>query len=392
MIISRRLQSLLFCWWAPMAAFASPLLESTVVESTVAESTVLESTVLDLNAQQKQTLEIELYKTGTNAYEQSDPVAARLVINDRHQRVLTLPVSGTVQQLSLLPGARVEAGAELGLIHSPEALALQRQYLGAIDRLERTRASKKRDEALYQGGAISKKRWQQTRAEWRQGEAMVVELGSQLAAVGFTADELKLLQQGRQMRSLLPLRAPIKGVVLERRVQPGEAFAAGQELYHIGDPEQLWLAILAPQQLASRARVGDEVVWRQRALGRVLQVGAAIEQRSQSVMLTAELTQPQLQLSPGQPLLPGQSLLVQLQFTASEGLWLPDDSVVSIAGETVVFVAVGEAYEVRPVVLAPAMDGWLALSGLVQGEQVVASGSAALKGMVMGLGGAGDAH
>jgi cobalt-zinc-cadmium efflux system membrane fusion protein len=339
MIIPRRIQLLLFFCCAPMAALGSPLLESTVLE---------------LTAEQRQALEIELYSTGTNAYEQSDPVAARLVINDQHQRVLTLPVSGTVQQLSLLPGAQVEAGAELGLIHSPEALALQRQYLGAIDRLERTRASKKRDEALYQGGAISKKRWQQTRAEWRQGEAMVVELGSQLAAVGFTADELKLLQQGREMRSLLPLRAPIKGVVLERQVQPGEAFAAGQELYHIGDPEQLWLAILAPQQVASRARVGDAVVWQQRPLARVLQVGAAIEQSSQSVMLTAELTQPQ----PG--LLPGQSLLVQLQFTARQGLWLPRDSVVSIAGESVVFVALDQGYHVRPVALAPAMGGWVA--------------------------------
>lgn len=340
--------------------------------------------LLQLTPEQKQNLDIELYTVATAAYEQSDPVAATLVISDQHQRVLTLPVSGTVQQLYLLPGARVAAGDELGLIHSPEALALQRQYLGAIDRLERNRASKKRDEALYEGGAISKKRWQQTRAEWRQAEAMVKELASQLAAVGFNDEDLTQLRQGREMHSLLPLRAPIQGVVLDRKVQPGQAFAAGQELFHIGDAEQLWLSIHAPAQLASRARAGDGVFWQQQAIATVLQVGAAIESRTQSVMLTAALTQSQLGM------LPGQSLMVNLQFLARAGLWLPRDSVVSIAGETAVFVASDEGYQLRPVAIAPAPGGWVALSGLNAGEQVVARGSAELKGVVMGLGGVGD--
>lgn len=340
--------------------------------------------VLQLTAEQRQNLDVELYVAGTAAYEQSDPVAATLVISDQHQRVLSLPVSGTVQQLYLLPGARVAAGDELGLIHSPEALALQRQYLGAIDRLERNRSSKQRDEALYEGGAISKKRWQQTRADWRQAEAIVKELASQLAAVGFNDEDLTQLRQGREMRSLLPLRAPILGVVLDRQVQPGQAFAAGQDLFHIGDAEKLWLSIHAPVQLASRARTGDGVFWQQQAIATVLQVGAAVESRTQSVVLTAALEQPQLEL------LPGQSLMVSLQFMARAGLWLPGDSVVNIAGETVVFVASEEAYQLRPVVIAPALAGWVVVSGLTAGEQVVARGSAELKGVAMGLGGAGD--
>jgi cobalt-zinc-cadmium efflux system membrane fusion protein len=339
---------------------------------------------LQVTAEQSQTMGIELYEVARSARELSDPLAAQLVLSDQHQRVLSLPVSGKVQELYRVPGAVVAAGDELGLVRSREALALQREYLGAIDQLERSTAAKKRDAALFKGGAISSKRWQQTLSEWRQDDALAKELASQLAALGIDTREQKALRQTRQIRSLLPLRAPMDGVIIERGIEPGESFAAGQQLFHLGDAGQLWLSILAPQQLAAKARVGDSVYLDGRTVGSVLQVGAAIEPDSQSVMLTASLE------PADSTLLPGQSLLVQLGFTEREGLWLPRNGPVNIGGKTVVFIAQADGYALREIDAAPALEGWTALSGLSAGDQVVASGSAALKGMVMGLGGAGD--
>ncbi len=348
-------------------------------------SMVFAGSQLVLDSARQQALEIGFYQVGESASELSDPVVARLKLSDEHQRVLTLPVSGTIQKLSVLPGTPVAAGADLGLIHSREALALQREYLGAIDRLERQQASKQRDQSLYEGGAIAKKRWQQTLAEWRQGDAMVSELASQLAAVGFTDDELVQLQGNRKIRSLLPLRAPIEGVVLERYIQPGEAFAAGEKLFHIGDAGQLWLAIEVPPGLAVRTRSADPVYYGGDVIGQVLQVGVSVEQASQSVSLTAQVT-----VVPPPGLMPGQSLLVRLQFLDRQGLWLPRESVVNIGGDSAVFIAEGDNFELRVVDVVPARGGWAALSGLSSGEQVVTSGASVLKGVLMGLGGGSD--
>jgi cobalt-zinc-cadmium efflux system membrane fusion protein len=341
--------------------------------------------LLQLGSEQIAALEVEVYRTGKVEQQLSDPLPATVVLSDQHQRMLSLPVTGTVQQLRVLPGATVEVGTELGTILSREALGLQREYLAAHDQQARNLASKQRDQALYKGGAISAKRWQQTLAEWRQGEALLRELESQLSALGFNGDELQRLRTQRELRSELPLRSPIGGVVMQCSMSPGEAFSAGQELFHIGDTGHLWLALKAPQALASTANSGDKVYLNGELIARVLQVGAAIDPASQSVLLTAELS-----AGGDSPLLPGQSVLVQVGLEAHSGLWLPRDSIVSIGGATTVFVAHENGYEPRPVKVVAALDGWAALGGLSEGDMIVKSGSAALKGVVMGLGEAGD--
>ena len=246
--------------------------------------------VVELSAQQQAALEIERYIVNQEAGALSTPLPARLVLNDRHQRALTLPISGTIEQIDSLPGAVVAVGARLGTYHSREALALQRDYLSALDRLERSEASRRRDEALHEGGVISSKRWQQTLAEWRQRDALVKELASQLAALGFSAEDLQRLQQTRALRDRLPLRAPLAGAVLERHIEPGDAFTAGEELFQLGDVDQLWLSILAPAATALAAQRGEPVYFGDVAIGLLLQVGAAVDPASQSVTLTCLYT------------------------------------------------------------------------------------------------------
>ncbi len=361
--------ALLLAWLLPVWAAAQPLLH--------------------LSPEELAALGVEVYQTGRVEQQLSDPVMAAVTLSDQHQRILSVPVTGTVRQLHVLPGARVAAGTELGTIVSREALELQREYLGARDQQERNRASRQRDQALYKGGAISAKRWQQTLAEWRQGAALLTELSSQLSALGFNADELERLETRRELRSEIVLRSPIDGVVLQCATSPGEAFNAGQALFHIGDTGHLWLELKVSQALARQASSGDKVYLDSQAIAMVLQVGAAIEPASQSVLLTAELD-PDVGGGSDSGLMPGQSLLVQLALQARSGFWVPRDSIVNIGGASVVFVRHDKGFQPREVKLVPALNGWVALSGLGEGESVVHRGSAALKGMVMGLGEAGD--
>jgi cobalt-zinc-cadmium efflux system membrane fusion protein len=361
--------ALLLAWLLPVWAVAQPLLH--------------------LGPAELAALEVEVYQTGRVEQQLSDPVMATVTLSDQHQLMLSLPVTGTVRQLRVLPGARVSVGTELGTIVSREALELQREYLAARDQQERNRASRQRDESLYKGGAIPAKRWQQTLAEWRQGEALLTELSSQLSALGFNADDLERLETRRELRSELVLRSPIDGVVLQCATSPGEAFDAGLALFHIGDPGHLWLELMVSQSLARQASPGDKVYLDSQAIAVVLQVGAAIEPASQSVLLTAELDTDGVGRSdPG--LMPGQSLLVRLALQARSGFWVPRDSIVNIGGASTVFVRQDKGFQPREVKLVPALNGWVALSGLVEGEAVVHRGSAALKGMLMGLGEVGD--
>ena len=69
-------------------------------------------------------------------------------------------------------------------------------------------------------------------------------------------------------------------------------------------------------------------------------------------------------------------------------LTVPSGAVVKLEGEDVVYVAVNGGFEPRAVRVSNTGSGhWLVLEGLEGGERVAVSGTAALKGMSIGMGG-----
>jgi multidrug resistance efflux pump len=89
-------------------------------------------------------------------------------------------------------------------------------------------------------------------------------------------------------RVALPVRAPVSGVIVERRVGVSEAVAAGQPLVTIMDPNDMWVEANINEARIAQVKVGQDVRVRVRALkvsfsGRVERVG-----RTTNVALTAD--------------------------------------------------------------------------------------------------------
>ena len=60
-------------------------------------------------------------------------------------------------------------------------------------------------------------------------------------------DQLRFIEEERQVRPAVVFRSPVAGVVVERTVLNGMHIAAGQTLYRIADLSVVWIEVNFPE-------------------------------------------------------------------------------------------------------------------------------------------------
>jgi multidrug resistance efflux pump len=127
---------------------------------------------------------------------------------------------------------------------------------------------------------------------------------------------------------MLPVRAPISGVIADLVASEGDGVSAGQSLLTVVDPSQVWVTANVHMSRIPQVQVGQRVrilvrtrTWRRRFWGSVQQVGAATTGAIAGQTRGAELSMPQLTEVPvrisvdpqGYELYPGMVAEVRIQ-------------------------------------------------------------------------------
>lgn len=272
--------------------------------------------------------------------------------------------AGLLEKVSAFLGDRVTAGAVLAEIYSREYLADQAEVLQAAARLARLRG----------------------RADEPAARAFLEAARRKLQPYGVAAAEVDDLIASGTPRPLLAVRAPLSGIILESRAVPGAAVEAGADLFRLADPSTLWACVHLTEKDLPLARPGMRTVIRTAAFpgrefhGRLVLVGAVMEEAARTVEARVELANPGLVLKPG--------MYVEAVLASSERrriLTVPVDAVQEFAFGRIVFVRTGEAsFALRPVetgeVIGPRIE---IRAGLAEGEVVVAAGSFLVKSEMM---------
>lgn len=94
--------------------------------------------------------------------------------------------------------------------------------------------------------------------------------------------------------NLVPIRAPIDGVVVERRVVAGEVVDTSTILFQIADTRQMWLTLSVPVEEASRLSVGQAVSFRpdgsdHKVAGTLSWISTAADNQTRMVKVRADL-------------------------------------------------------------------------------------------------------
>jgi RND family efflux transporter MFP subunit len=159
-------------------------------------------------------------------------------------------VGGTVIEVQLEEGQRVQQGSLLGRIESQALEDAETSARSAVRSaeaaLELARVEVRRNQELVAAGAIAQRDLDQARANLANAEAQLANARSNLAVA-------------EEQLSHTVLRAPISGVVSRREVDSGDVVSVGADLFTIIDPGSMRLEASAPSEAAAEIRIGNRV-------------------------------------------------------------------------------------------------------------------------------------
>jgi RND family efflux transporter MFP subunit len=275
----------------------------------------------------------------------------------------------------------VVAGAGIAEIESPDLLEWQREFLDAGIEVELAALQLERDRSLVADGIVAERRLEEALARDRAARTRLSQARQQLAIAGFGAGAIDALAVSGTLTSRLTLRAPIDGVVTARFVDPGARVAAMDPVLSFADPSEIWVEMHLPAERAVAVDAGMRIripLGERAVIAPITVVGTVIDPETQTVLVRAELDDPDPRLRAGQFL----AVEVVTGDNDARGYRLPASALVRQGDQAYVFVRDGNAFE--PVRIEPVHEddrNVLIAAGITADAQVAVRGTSTLKSL-----------
>jgi Cu(I)/Ag(I) efflux system membrane fusion protein/cobalt-zinc-cadmium efflux system membrane fusion protein len=270
-------------------------------------------------------------------------------------------ISGWVEQLYVdYTGKMVQRGQPLFSIYSPELVTTQKEYLLALKTQKKVASSS--FETIRSGGSSLLDATRQRLEYWDIPDS-----------------EIKQLEQSGEVKKAITLISPASGIVLHKNAIEGEYIKASTPAYKIADLSTIWV----------QTSVYDyEVPWIEEGQpakmelsyqpgktyeGTVAYVYPTLDQKTRTVQVRLEFSNPNLELKPGM------FANVRIQTRPKSNVTvIPNEAIIRTGERNIVFVAKDEgSFEPREVTLG--MEGGERnneieiLEGVKPGEEIVTS-------------------
>ncbi len=281
------------------------------------------------------------------------------------EQLVSSRIAGRLERLLATVGTRVEAGAPLAEVFSPEFLAAQEELILAAGRAR----------ALGSG------------ADSTLVRALAAAARRRLLQAGADPALLARLEAGEAPEPTLVIRAPRAGSLVEQGAVVGSTVDAGAMLFRLVDLSEVDVIAAVPERAIAALRLGMPATVHLPTLDRPPYRGHL--ERIRDVLDTETRTIDAVMHvpNPGGVLRPGMFANVTLAVSGGapvRGLRIPDAAVLIDGSDRIAFVRLGPGrYARRPVRLAESIwagDGTvLVLEGLAAGDSVVVRGAFTLK-------------
>ncbi|NUM76584.1 efflux RND transporter periplasmic adaptor subunit [candidate division KSB1 bacterium] len=330
-------------------------------EQASAEDHGAESTVVTLNRQQLSHIRLETAPVEENATPIVMTLPGKVMLNERRRAEITARLAGRVEKISAFAGDRVAAGQALAEIFSQEFLAMQMEYLQAIERAQRFNIESS-DQSTAKTILLSARR--------------------KLEVAGLREVDLRELETGKEPMSHLHIRAPFTGAVLNAEVVQGQFVEFGAHLFEIADLSTLWiLADIYEQDLprvhkGMKAQVEVTPYPREMFPATLAEIFDVVDAQTRTVKARLEVQNPSGKLKP--------EMFASVHLTTELGgstIKVPASAMLGETEKHFVFVAVNDStFEKREVRTgAETREIVEVLDGLATGERIVTRGGFFLK-------------
>jgi Cu(I)/Ag(I) efflux system membrane fusion protein len=190
-----------------------------------------------------------------------------------------------------------------------------------------------------------------------------------------TPEEIDTIEQSGQPKRLVTVVAPRSGVVVNRGVTVGTSVDPSTTLLTIADLSRVWVLAEVPEASIPFARLGTSVQLdfpasgRPPFMARVDFVYPTLTERTRTLRVRLSAA------NPGGALRPGLYGTAAFASAGQNVITVPRDAVVDTGLQQHVFVAAGDRFEPRAVIVGVQLADRVEIrEGLKGGEQIVASG------------------
>jgi len=317
----------------------------------------------------------------------ADVISAVGTLKARETSPLSPKVAGTVSRVLVDIGERVKAGEvvirldrtkyDLGVKQAQAALAAAQAAVPQADaQFEQAEKEFHRASELLEEKVISQSRFEAAEAAFKSAREAVPYAKAQRdrakAALETALEHLKDTE----------IRSPIRGAVVERTVEIGQAVAPGVQLLRIIDQSYLKADIDLPEGDIGRLAPDDTAMITVDAYpgkefpGKVVSINPMVDRQTRTFRVRIQVPNQQGKL------MDGMFARVRLSVGKHRGLAVPRDALSHLPGSGTyyVFVVEGKKAVKRAVEIGAVNDQWAeVMTGLVEGDKVVVSQTGRLR-------------
>jgi cobalt-zinc-cadmium efflux system membrane fusion protein len=318
----------------------------------------------------------------------------RIALNEDRSTPMLAPFTGRVTRTLAQLGDRVEAGAPVFEVETPDVTQAANELLAALDNqgkaattLAQAERENTRQQSLFAARAASQRDVEQARAalataqsDQRIADANLAAARDRLRVLGRDAAAIAEIERSRQVSGTVMVRAPFAGTVTQRRASPGMWLTAGsgEPVYTISDLSTLWLVAAVREADVPHIRPGQTVDVQVGALpgrsfeARVIRTGAGLDPVTRRMTVFAELHDPTGMLRP--------EMFATFRIAVSDARnapAVPASAVIFRGQEANLWVAMdGNRFAMRRVNIGNRADDMLEVTqGLDAGERIVTGGA-----------------
>ena len=226
-----------------------------------------------------------------------EPLNGRVTYDDNVTARVSSPIAGRIVKIGAQAGDTVRAGQPLLWIDAPEYSSAQADQAKSQADLRQKQAVHARAKTLYEGEVLARKDLESSQADVALSEAESRRARQRLANLtqGLSAESDKYV-----------LRAPLGGVVAERKANPGSEVRPDlpDPLFIVTDLTRLWLTIDVPEKYLGKVSVGQKVTVEADAfpgadfVGQIASIGAVLDPATRRVQVRCTIANPQQRLKP----------------------------------------------------------------------------------------------
>jgi cobalt-zinc-cadmium efflux system membrane fusion protein len=229
-------------------------------------------------------------------------------------------VGGTVWRVDKQVGDRVQQGEVLALVDAADVGRAKSDFLQAVAQLRLKEANLDRLKPLASDGTVagrqlreSQAAFDEARIQLQKAEQALVNLGLPVRLSDFpdrnTADIAAAIQflglpsdlaAGLERRSttsnLFPIRSPLAGTIIGRKIVDGEVIDNASTLFEVAEVERMWLVLDVRQEDAKYVAVGQKVLFAPGTVsepaqieGTVSWISTAADHETRTVKVRADL-------------------------------------------------------------------------------------------------------